>query len=600
MVDHVSDAQNCLFKQYQQVVRQTLRDIVPDLPEDILDRVELTPTKDPLHGDMATNGALLAGKPARRKPRDIADALAERLRQQEGIASADAAGPGFVNITLSPVIYQKLLPKILRQGAAYGASVIGGNKRVNVEYVSANPTGPMHVGHCRGAVVGDALARLLQKAGFDVIKEYYINDAGAQVTALTWMVYWRYLQKIGTSLSEEEFAEKTPSGLQYMGDYLLPVAATLVETFGDSLATPEKTVAPNSQWFDTVRRTVLDAMMSQIRADLEALGIKHDVFSSEADVYARGGVDRAINTLQEKGLIYEGVLEPPKGKTPDDWEPRPQTLFKSSSFGDDVDRALRKSNGENTYFANDVGYHRQKASKADLLIDVLGADHGGYVSRMRAAVEALTDGQTAFEVVICQIVRILKAGVPMRMSKRAGNFVTLRDLLDEVGKDAVRFTMLTRKADAQMDFDLDLVIAQTRDNPVFYVQYAHARCCSVMRAGRDMFGVEEGVLLDGTVDALHSIDSESELAVIRRMASFPRMIEGAALAREPHRVAYYCGELAADFHALWNKGREDTTLRFLREDDKSASLAKLALVAAVAQVLRCGLDILGVTPVKEM
>ncbi|XAO71666.1 MAG: arginine--tRNA ligase [Acetobacteraceae bacterium] len=600
MVDHVSGAQNCLFKQYQQVVRQTLRDIVPDLPDDILDRVELTPTKDPLHGDMATNGALLAAKPAWRKPQEIAASLAERLQQQEGIASAEAAGPGFVNITLSPGIYQNLLPHILRQGAAYGESAIGGGRRVNVEYVSANPTGSMHVGHCRGAVVGDALARLLQKAGYSVLKEYYINDAGAQVTALSWVVYWRYLQKIGTSLTEDAFAALTPTGLQYMGDYLLPVADALAEKYGASLATPEKTAAPTEQWFETVRRAALDAMMSQIRADLEALGISHDVFSSEADIYAGGEVDRAIKCLEGKGLIYEGVLEPPKGKTPDDWESRPQTLFRSTSFGDDVDRALKKSNGENTYFANDVGYHSQKASQADLLIDVLGADHGGYVSRMRAAVQALTDGHTAFEVVICQIVRILKAGVPVRMSKRAGTFVTLRDLLDEVGRDAVRFTMLKRKADAQMDFDLDLVIAQTRDNPVFYVQYAHARCCSVIRAARDMFGGDVDAALAGDAQQLHTIASAAELAVIRRMASFPRMVEGAALAREPQRIAYYCGELAADFHALWNKGREDTTLRFLREDEKEASLAKLALVAAVANVLRCGLDILGVTPAEEM
>lgn len=591
---------DCLFSRTLDDVRAALRAIVPDAPESLIDRVEVTPTRDPAHGDMATNAALLAAKVARRKPADIAADLATRLSGLAHIARAEAAGPGFVNVTLQAEVLQAVVTRVLERGEAFGTSGIGRGQRVNVEYVSANPTGPMHVGHARGAVVGDALANLLTRSGFDVTKEYYVNDAGAQVMALAWAVYWRYLQALGTSMTEDAFAATTPTGLQYGGAYLVPVGELLRDRFGDTLAGPDATPAEVSIWFDTVKAVTLEAMMAGIREDLALLGITHDIFSSEAEVLASGDVDAAINKLDAKGLLYTGVLEPPKGKTPEDWEARPQTLFRSTDFGDDTDRALRKSDGSNTYFANDIGYHARKSAKADLLIDVLGADHGGYVSRMRAAVSALTDGKTHFEVVLCQIVRIVKGGEPVRMSKRAGTFVTMRDLIDEVGRGAVRFTMLTRKADAQMEFDLDVAVAQTRDNPVFYVQYAHARCCSVIRSAREMFG--EDVTAPETLGAADTalLSSDAELTVLRRIAAFPRTVEGAALAREPHRIAFYCGELAADFHALWNKGREDTTLRFLHENDRDASVAKLALVEAVAVTLRAALAILGVEPLEEL
>ena len=591
---------DCLFARTRVQVCDALRSVVPGLPEEVVQRVDLTPTRDPSHGDMATNAAMLAAKPARRKPADIAAELVAKLSELPGIAKAEAAGPGFVNLTLKPEVLQGVAVSVLKAGDRYGRSTMGQGTRVNVEYVSANPTGPMHVGHCRGAVVGDALANLLEAAGSPVTREYYINDAGTQVVALTWATYWRYLQAIGTDIPADEFGALTPNGLQYQGEYLIPVAQSIAEKHGRSLANAEGGPADPSVWFETVRREALTQMMAAIREDLEALGISHEVFASEAETLASGRVDAAIATLDSKGLLYEGVLEPPKGKMPEDWEARPQTLFRSTEFGDDQDRALRKSDGTNTYFANDIGYHAQKAENADVLIDVLGADHGGYVSRMRAAISALTEGKTGFEVVMCQIVRVVKNGEPVKMSKRAGTFVTLRDLLDEVGKDAVRFTMLTRKADAQMEFDLDAVVAQTRDNPVFYVQYAHARCRSVLRSAETMFGAD-AVTPEALCEAdLSNLSSDVELAVLRRLAAFPRSVEAAATAREPHRIATYCIDLASDFHALWNRGREDTTLRFLHENDRATSLAKLALVSAIAGTLRCALTILGVVPVEEM
>ncbi|MDF7674358.1 arginine--tRNA ligase [Acetobacteraceae bacterium ESL0709] len=578
-----------------------VKSLLPDLPDDVLDRIEVTPTRDPAHGDMATNAALLVAKPARCKPRDIADRLAEALGQLPEIEKLEVAGPGFVNLTLKMSVWQNIIPVVLAKGdRAYGHSSFGRGRRVNVEYVSANPTGPMHVGHCRGAVVGDALANLMEAAGFSVTKEYYINDAGTQVAALSWAAYWRYLQAIGTSIPAEEFDKMAPNGLQYQGDYLIPVGEALAETYGRSLAGDDGKPAPASLWFETVRRVALEHMMAMIKEDLAALGIHHEIFSSEAEVLAEGDVDNAIATLENKGLLYEGVLEPPKGKLPDDWEARPQTLFRSTDFGDDTDRALKKSDGTNTYFANDIGYHARKARRSDLLIDVLGADHGGYVSRMRAAVTALTDGKTVFEAVLCQIVRVVKDGEPVRMSKRAGTFVTLRDLLDEVGRDAVRFIMLTRKADAQMEFDLDAAVAQTRDNPVFYVNYAHARCCSVLRHAAEQFGAEKmaGSAL-ATAD-LSSLTQPEELAVLRRIAALPRQIEAAAAVREPHRMATYCIDLASDFHTLWNRGREETSLRFIQEDAPRETFARLALVSAIATTLRAGLNILGVQALEEL
>lgn len=576
-----------------------LADALPDLPEAAFEKLEVTPTKDPAHGDMATNAALVVARPARMPPPKVAALLVERLSAVPEVASAEAAGPGFVNLRLRPEFLRAQIAGILRAGEAYGDGATGAGRRVNVEYVSANPTGPMHVGHCRGAVVGDALANLLTKAGYAVTKEYYINDAGAQVAALAWAAYWRYLAAIGHAVAAEDFEKLAPNGLQYRGEYLIPVGAALAETHGKALAGADGAPADPSLWFDTVRETAVAMMMAAIREDLALLGVTHDVFFSERTLVESGAADRQIEALAARGLIYEGVLEPPKGKTPDDWEPRAQTLFRATEFGDDVDRPLRKSDGSNTYFANDIAYHADKVARGfDQLIDVWGADHGGYVPRMSAAVKAVSDGRAALEVVLCQIVRIMKGSEVVRMSKRAGTFVTLRDLIEDVGADAVRFTMLTRKSDAQFDFDLDAVVAQTRENPVFYVQYAHARCRSVLRAAVDSGWPADRAAL-AQVDLAPLADA-AELALIRRLASWPRLVEGAAQACEPHRIAFFLYDLAGDFHMLWNKGREDAALRFLQESDRPGTLARLALVEATATVIRSGLRVMGVTPVEEM
>ncbi len=579
-----------------------LQDLLPELPAEAFAKVQMEPPRDPAHGDMATNAALVVAKPARQPPAKLAAALAERLAALPEVDSAAPAGPGFVNLRLREDFLRAQLPVILEATEAYGDSAIGAGRKVDVEYVSANPTGPMHVGHCRGAVVGDALANLLAKAGWAVTKEYYINDAGAQVQALAWAAYWRYLQALGTALTEEEYAANIPGGLQYRGEYLIPVGEALKARYGDALA-PGALPADPALWLDTVRPLTVDAMMAEIRQDLAALGVRHDVFISEAELVRAGVADRAIATLAERGLVYEGVLEPPKGKTPDDWEPRPQTLFASTRFGDDVDRPLRKSDGSNTYFANDIGNHADKLARGfDELVHVWGADHGGYIKRMQAAVAALSaERPVPLDVVLTQIVKVMKGGEPVRMSKRAGTYVTLADLIEEVGqkvasaseaRDAVRFTMLTRKADAQMEFDLDKVVEQSRENPVFYVQYAHARCRSVLRSAGDPADLAEA--------PLDSLADPAELALIRRLTAWPRTVESAALAREPHRIAFFLHDLAGDFHVLWNRGREDTTLRFIRGDEPEATRARLALVAATATVIRSGLRVMGVTPVEEM
>ena len=496
-----------LYTRLREIVLAALAQVVPDLPAEVAARVEVSPARDPAHGDMATNAAMVSAKAARQPPTKIAAALVQHLTGVAEIASAEPAGPGFVNLRLEPSVFRALLPLILTNGEAYGGAAIGAGVKVNVEYVSANPTGPMHIGHCRSAVVGDALASLLSKAGYEVTKEYYINDAGAQVTALAWAAYWRYLQAIGSPMTEQEFAEEVPGGLQYRGEYLVSVGNTLAARFESSLATPDLGIASPEVWLETVKDLAIAAMMAEIREDLRLLGVKQDIYSSERGLVASGAANSIIEKLHADGLIYEGVLEPPKGKIPEDWEPRPQTLFRSTGFGDDVDRPLRKSDGSNTYFANDIAYHADKVSRGyDVLIDVLGADHGGYVSRMKAAVRAISQDAVKFEAVLCQIVHIVKGGQPVRMSKRAGTYVTLRDLLEEVSKDAVRFTMLTRKADAQMEFDLDQVLATTRENPVFYVQYAHARCRSVLRAAAEMFpgqSLAEHDLASAPIDTLY-------------------------------------------------------------------------------------------------
>ena len=572
------------------------------LNDEIKARIAIGPPRDPSHGDMTSNAAMVLATYARKNPRELASEISEALRHHPAVTNVSVAGPGFINLRLSASAFYAIIPDILRAGEAYGDSTIGNGIRVNVEYVSANPTGPMHIGHCRGAVVGDALANLLAKSGHDVTKEYYINDAGAQVTALAWAAYWRYLQAIGTPLTEAQFSDDVPGGLQYRGDYLLPIGERLAEQYGASLAQSDGTIAAPEVWLDIVRDFTIASMMQEVREDLLLLGVDQQIFSSERALIAGGAVDASIEWLQTKGLIYEGVLEPPKGKTPEDWEPRPQTLFRATQFGDDVDRPLRKSDGSNTYFANDIAYHADKVNRGyDVLIDVLGADHGGYVKRMQAAVKALsTNRPVAFEAVLCQIVHIMRGGQPVRMSKRAGTYVTLRDLLDEVGKDAVRFTMLTRKADAQMEFDLDQAMAQTRDNPVFYVQYAHARCRSVLRAAAEMLGSAATTDADLADAPLDSLAAQAELALIRRLAQWPRTVEAASQAREPHRIAFFLYDLAADFHMLWNRGKDDATLRFLQADRPAETLARLALVAATAVTIRSGLAVMGVTPVEEM
>ena len=576
-----------------------LAELLPDLPPDAYARVQMEPPRDAAHGDMATNAAMVVAKAAKQAPPKLAAALAEKLAGLPEVAAAAPAGPGFVNLRLREGFLRAQLPVILAEGLRYGDGTAGAGRRVDVEYVSANPTGPMHVGHCRGAVVGDALANLLAKAGYAVTKEYYINDAGAQVQALGYAAYWRYLQALGTTMTEDHYAQLIPGGLQYGGDYLVPVGAALRAEFGESLAAPDATyrfgmLGPD-HWLEQVRRFTVDRMMDAIREDLAALGVRHDVFVSEAALVEAGLLEAAEQRLRDKDLIYRGVLEPPKGKTPEDWEPREQTLFRATQFGDEVDRPLRKSDGSGTYFANDIANHLHKLDRGFAeLVHVWGADHGGYVKRMQAAVAALSAGTVPLDVVLTQIVHVLKDGQPVRMSKRAGTYVALRDLIEEVGRDAVRFTMLFRKADAQMEFDLTKVVEQSRENPVFYVQYAHARCRSVLRQAGDL---PPGDLALAPLDAL--VDP-AELALIRRLTAWPRTVEAAAIAREPHRIAFFLHDLAGDFHVLWNRGREDSTLRFIREDEPLSTRARLALVAATATVLRSGLAVMGVEPVEEM
>lgn len=569
-----------LFAALRGEVLTALVALAPGLAPEILARVEVTPTKDASHGDMATNAAMIAAKPAGKNPRELAAGLVEKLSGHPSITKAEAAGPGFVNLTLSPVLLLAQLPVILSAQEAYGQGASRARK-INVEYVSANPTGPLHVGHCRGAVVGDALSNLLTKAGYDVTKEYYINDAGAQVLALARSVYVRYLEAL--KLSPQAYIETVPGGMQYGGAYLIPIGEALAETYGDEYAE-----TPEAHWLDIFRDFAVSRMMEMIREDLAALGVRHDVFSSERALVENGGVARGLQGLREKGLIYRGILEPPKGKTPDDWEPRAQELFRATDFGDDVDRPIAKSDGSFTYFANDIAYHADKVARGfPEMIDVWGADHGGYVKRMQAAVRALSGAR--LDVVLCQIVKVMKDGEPVKMSKRAGTFVELRDLIDEVGPDAVRFLILMRKADAQMDFDLNAALAQTRENPVFYVQYAHARCRSVLRAAPAPAATD-----------FTALTAPEELAMLRRLIMWPRLVEQAAEAREPHRVAFYLYDLASDFHALWNAGRENTALRFLQEDKPDETAARIGLVAATAIVLRSGLAVLGVNPVEEM
>ena len=548
--------------------------------------VTVEPPRDPLHGDMATNAAMVLAKPSGQKPRDIALKLAEQLMSDGRIIAADVAGPGFLNLRLANDVWQGLIGQVLNMGQQYGTSSMGIGKKVNVEFVSANPTGPLHVGHTRGAVFGDALAGLLAFAGYDVTREYYINDGGAQVDVLARSVYLRYLEAHGQQVAFEDGT--------YPGDYLIPVGEALKMKVGDAF------VGKGEQfWLSEIREFATDQMMMLIREDLASLGITMDKFFSEKSLFGTGVIEKTIEGLRQDGLIYEGVLEPPKGKTPEDWEPREQTLFKSTEHGDDVDRPVMKSDGSWTYFAPDIAYHGDKVNRGfDQLIDILGADHGGYVKRMKAAVSALSGGNVPLDIKLMQLVKLFKNGEPFKMSKRAGNFVTLRDLVEQVGADVTRFVMLTRKNDAPLDFDFDKVLEQSRENPVYYVQYAHARGCSVMRRAADLgIDVSDAAL---SMTDLTSVQHDSEIAVVKKVAEWPRLVEIAARTNEPHRIAFYLYELASDLHSLWNKGNEIPSLRFLQEDDKATSSAKIALVRSVCVVISAGLGILGVTPAEEM
>ncbi|UMY16625.1 arginine--tRNA ligase [Methylobacterium organophilum] len=582
-----------IFALFEARVREALESLTRSgtLPPGLdLSRVVVEPPRDPSHGDLATNAALVLAKEAKANPKALGEALAAELRGDVRVTEASVAGPGFINLRLAPGVFHDVVRAALTEGEAFGKAKLPGG-RVNIEYVSANPTGPMHVGHGRGAVFGDALANLLAAAGRDVTREYYINDAGAQVDVLARSAYLRYREALGEAVA-------IPEGL-YPGDYLKPVGEKLAELHGRALLD-----TPEAEWLPLVRRFAIDAMMDTIRADLAAIGIRHDVFFSEATLQGENGgkVAELLGALREKGLVYEGRLPPPKGQLPEDWEDREQTLFRSTDFGDDVDRPLLKSDGSYTYFASDIAYHRDKWLRgADELIDVLGADHGGYVKRMQAAVKAVSDGRASLDVKLCQLVRLLRAGEPVKMSKRAGEFVTLRDVIDEVGRDAIRFMMLYRKNDATLDFDLAKVVEQSKDNPVFYVQYGHARRFSVMRQAREALPDEdfsrEALLGDADLSVL---TDPGEVEMMRLIAQYPRVLESAAVAHEPHRIAFYLYELASSLHSFWNKGKDLPQLRIVNPTDRKSTRARLALVEALGGVLASGLSVLGVTAPEEM
>ncbi len=554
-------------------------------------RVVVEPPRDAAHGDLACNAAMVLAKPLGLKPRDLATRIAAVMADDPDVDAAEVAGPGFINLRVTTDYWHKALKSLMQAGSAYGRSDLGAGSRVNVEYVSANPTGPMHIGHCRGAVVGDALAKLLEAAGYAVTREYYVNDAGSQVDALARSAYLRYCEALGETIGP------IPEGL-YPGDYLKLVGEALAAEHGDLLL-----AMPEAEWLPIVRVTTVDAMMAAIRDDLATLDITHDVFFSERSLTegSPSAVEAAIAALAAKGLIYEGRLPPPKGQLPDDWEDREQMLFRATEFGDDIDRPLLKSDGSPTYFASDIAYHYDKLRRGFRhMIDVWGADHGGYIRRMQAAIAALGGDEVSFEVKIVQLVRLLSGGEPVKMSKRAGDFVTLRDLVDEVGPDPIRFMMVFRKNDAPLDFDFQKVTEQSRDNPVFYVQYAHARTCSVQRqAAVEMPGLDitDAALSSAPLDRLTDV---GEMALIRRLLEYPRTIESAAEAQEPHRIAFYLYDLASEFHAHWNRGKELPQLRFINQTDSHSTLARLALVHAIKLVLSSGLGILGVSAPEEM
>lgn len=574
-------------------VREILIDILHDLstqgilPADTdFSQITVEPPKDSRHGDMATNAAMVLSKSVETKPRELAKIISESLSQNEIVLSVDIAGPGFINISLSEACWHSLLSSVLLNGINFGRSNIGSSKKVNVEFVSANPTGPLHVGHTRGAVFGDALASLLSYSGYEVTREYYINDGGAQVDVLARSVFLRYQEAFG---KEVVFEDGT-----YPGDYLIPIALKLKDKFGDAYLKKSE-----DKWLPEFRDYAVQAMMDLIKSDLDLLGIEMDTYFSEKSLYDSGQIEAALDRLKNNGLIYKGILEPPKGKKTEDWEPREQTLFKSTLHGDDVDRPVLKSDGTWTYFAPDIAYHFDKITRGfDLLIDIFGADHGGYVKRMKAAVSALSNGEVPLDIKLCQLVKLYQNGEPFKMSKRAGNFVMLRDLVEEVGPDVTRFVMLTRKNDAALDFDFQKVLEQSRENPVFYVQYAHARIKSVIRKAEELdIDISDRNLSETNLTGLtHS----SELSLIKKIAEWPRLVEVAARLYEPHRIAFYLFDLSSQLHAHWSKGSDNPDLRFLHNDNLVKTQSKIALARAVSIVISSGLAILGVKPAEKM
>lgn len=554
-------------------------------------RIVVEPPRDPSHGDAATNAAMVLAKALGTNPRALAEVIGDKLKEDGDIAEVSVAGPGFINIRLSTGYWQRLLATMIAEGTDFGRSTLGKDRKVNVEYVSANPTGPMHVGHCRGAVVGDALANLLAFAGYDVTKEYYTNDAGAQIEVLARSVFLRYREALGETIGE------IPAGL-YPGDYLLPVGQALAEEFGAKLR-----AMPEEEWLAIVKDRAIDAMMVMIREDLAMLNVHHDVFFSERTLHANGAakIRTAINDLTFKGHVYRGTLPPPKGQLPEDWEDREQTLFRSTEVGDDIDRPLMKSDGSYTYFAADVAYFKDKFDRGySEMIYVLGADHGGYVKRLEAVARAVSEGKTKLTVLLCQLVKLYRDGEPVKMSKRSGDFVTLREVVEEVGSDSVRFMMLYRKNSEPLDFDFAKVTEQSKDNPVFYVQYAHARCMSVFRQAREAFPDLDLDKVDLAGAVAGQIADPAELQLVAKLAEYPRVVEAAAQSQEPHRLAFYLYDLASSFHAHWNKGKDSPELRFVNDKQRELSIARLGLVHAVASVLKSGLSITGTAAPAEM
>ncbi|MDM9629569.1 arginine--tRNA ligase [Rhizobium sp. S152] len=582
-----------LFTDFEARIKTALEqiDLVKEKRSELdFGRITIEPPRDPSHGDVATNAAMVLSKPLGSNPRALADVIAAKLKEDADVAEVSVAGPGFINLKLSVGYWQRLLASMIEAGTDYGRSTLGTGRKVNVEYVSANPTGPMHVGHCRGAVVGDALANLLSFAGFDVVKEYYINDAGSQIDVLARSVFLRYREALGENIGE------IPAGL-YPGEYLVPVGQSLASDYGVKLHN-----MPEEEWMPIVKDRTIDAMMAMIREDLEALNVHHDVFFSERTLHANGAaaIRTAINDLTFKGHVYKGTLPPPKGQLPEDWEDREQTLFRSTEVGDDMDRPLIKSDGSYTYFAADVAYFKNKYDRGfNEMIYVLGADHGGYVKRLEAVARGVSEGKAKLTVLLCQLVKLFRDGEPVKMSKRSGNFVTLRDVVDEVGRDSVRFMMLYRKSSEPLDFDFAKVTEQSKDNPVFYVQYAHARCMSVFRQAKEAFP-DLDVSPEVLAKAVAEISDPAELQLVAKAAEFPRLIESAAQSQEPHRVVFYLYDLASSFHAHWNKGKEQIDLRFINDKNRESSIARLGLVYAVASVLKAGLAIAGTAAPDEM